>query len=526
MKRPADMEYRFDEALANRAERFFEQELRYVEGPKMGQPFILEPWQRKIVRDLFGWIRVKDGTRRYRLAYVEVPRKNGKSTFAAGLALYLLLCDKENRPQVYSAAGDRDQARIVFNTARAMIEGGTDRLKELTRLRQYQIRALRNGGWYEACSAEAYSAHGKSPHGIIFDELHTQPNRMLWDALLSGRGARVNPLVVAITTAGYDRQSICYEVHQRAVAAIADPDSDPTFYAVIYGADDAEDWTDEKVWAKANPNLGVSVSLDFLREECELAKHSPAHENVFRNLYLNQWTEQAVRAIPMQAWDKLCTEKLTEKELLGEPCYVGMDLASTRDVAALVAVFPREDGKFALLPYLFAPEESIDPRAGQDRAKLMGFIKSGLITATPGNETAFPLVAACFKELCEKFDVRALAYDPWNAAATVQDIVEEGFPIDLVFKFPQTISNFAEPTGLFISLVKLGKLIHSGHPVLRWMATNTACRKDASGNLRPDKEHSADKIDGIVAAIMGLSRAMIGGGGGSDFYEEEGNASL
>lgn len=512
------MEYYFSEEHANRVERFFREELRFIDGDEKGQPFILQEWQRKIVRDLFGWLR-PDGTRRYRMAYIEVPRKNGKSTFAAGIALYLLLCDKEARPQVYSAAGDRKQAGVVFNMARDMVRDGSDRLKELTRLRQYEIQAIRNRGWYEACSAEAYSAHGKSPHGILFDELHTQPNRMFWDALLSGRGARANSLVLAISTAGYDRQSICWEVHQRAVAAIADPDSDPTFYGVIFGAPDDADWTDEKVWEKANPNYGVSVKIDFLREECQTAKDNPAEENKFRNLYLNQWTEQAVRAIPMHCWDKNCTEKLTAEELAGEPCYVGMDLASTRDVAALVAVFPRDEGKFALLPFMFAPEDSVDPRAGQDRAKLIGFLKSGLITPTPGNETAFPMVAACFKELCEKFDVRALAYDPWNAAATVQDIVEEGFPIEQVFKFPQTAANFAEPTGLFISLVKLGKLIHSQHPVLRWMATNTACRKDVSGNLRPDKEHSADKIDGIVASIMGLARAMIGGGGGPKFYD-------
>lgn len=518
------MEYEFKEDLADRVERFFREELRYVEGPKMGQPFILEEWQRKIVRDLFGWVRKHDGTRRYRLAYIEVPRKNGKSTFAAGIALYLLLCDKENRPQVYSAAGDRDQARIVFNAARRMVECGTERLQEMTRLRQYQIQALRNGGWYEACSAEAYSAHGKNPHGIIFDELHTQPTHELWHALLSGRGARLNPLVVAITTAGYDRTSICWEVHQRAKAAIADPDSDPTFYGCIYGADDADDWQDEKVWAKANPNLGVSVTIDFLREECQAARDNPAHENVFRNLYLNQWTEQAVRAIPMHCWDA-CQETVTEDELRGEPCYVGLDLASTRDIAALVAVFPRDEGKFVLLPYFFAPEAAKDVRTKQDRRQFRMFMQNGKIKATSGNETDYAEILATFQSLCDTYDVRALAYDPWNAAAFIQQVVDQGFSIDLVFKFPQTIANFAEPTGRLISLVKAGKLIHQGNPVLRWMASNVACKTDPSGNLRPDKEHSADKIDGIVAAIMGLSRAIVCGDG-SSIYDEKGSVAL
>ena len=222
------MSYTFSEQAAQRVEKFFETQLRYVEGAKAGQPFLLEEWQRKIVRDLFGWLR-EDGTRRYRIAYIEVPRKNGKSTFAAGIALYLLLCDREERPQVYSCAGDREQAGIVFRAARERVSGGTPSLQAEAELRQYEIRGTRRGGWYAATSAEAYSAHGMSPHGIIFDELHTQPNRMLWDAMLSGRGARANPLVVAITTAGHDRSSIRWEMHQRAAAAIANPDSDPTF---------------------------------------------------------------------------------------------------------------------------------------------------------------------------------------------------------------------------------------------------------------------------------------------------------
>ena len=211
----------------------------------------------------------------------------------------------------------------------------------------------------------------------------------------------------------------------------------------------------------------------------------------------------------MHLWDA-CKDKIDEESLVGSDCCIGLDLASTRDVAALVAVFPRDDGKFILLPYFFAPAESATTRDAQDRSKMRGFMERGLITSTPGNETSYAEIMACFQRLCEKFYVRALAYDPWNAAAFIQRAVEEGFPHDSVFKFPQTMSNFAEPTGRFISLVKAGKLVHGGNPVLRWMASNTACKKDASGNLRPDKEHSADKIDGIVASIMGLAQAMLG----------------
>ncbi len=502
------MNFEFKEELARRAERFFEEVLVFVEGEKAGQPFMLEPWQRKIVRDLFGWVR-PDGARRYRIAYIELGRKNGKSTFAAGLALYLLLADKEKRPQVYSCAGDRDQARVVFGAARAMVDRGSPALKSKADLRQYQIRATANGGWYEACSAEGYKAHGLNPHGIIFDELHVQPNRILWDAMLSGRGARRQPLVVAITTAGHDRSSICWEVHQRAKAAIEDPESDPTFYGVIYGAEQGDDWTDETVWLKANPNLNVSVSLDFLREECQAAVNNPAAENTFRNLYLSQWTEQAVRWIQMAAWDK-CKREFDESDLEGKPCVAALDLASTRDANALSLLFPQDDGSYRVLPYFWIPEDSKSDRTHQDRRILINWASKGIIRTTSGNTTDYYTLARDIEELRKRFDIQVCGFDPWSPAqAFVQICTNEcGFDVDWFKDFRQTISNFAAPSKEFERLVSAGKLNHNGNPVLRWMAGNVAAKRDVNDNIRPDKEASADKIDGIVAIIMGLGLSM------------------
>jgi phage terminase large subunit-like protein len=517
------MAYFFDEKKADRAVRFFEGELRHIEGVWAGQAFILQPWQRKIVRDLFGWVR-EDGTRRYRIAYIEIPRKNGKSTFAAGLALYLLLCDGEKRPQVYSCAGDRAQASIVYGMARRMIELGSPLLADKTERRQYKIHARSSGGWYEAASAEAYTAHGRSPHGIIFDELHTQPNRDLWDAMLSGRGARANPLVIAITTAGHDRSSICWEMHQRAKAAIENPDGDPTFYGCIFGADIADNWTNEETWRRANPNLGASVSLDFLREECEAAKNNPAAENTFRNLYLNQWTEQAVRWIQMHHWDQ-CREDFDLSEFSGEPVWCGLDLASTRDINALSMVFKRDTDYYVKCRY-WMPEEVADIRGKQDRAQAKRWASQGLITQTDGNVADYGVICAELCEVAERFDLQCLAYDPWGPArAMAQQLATAGFPAEKLKEFRQTIGSFAAPSKEFERRIANQTLHHDGDPVLRWMAGNVAAERDKSDNIRPSKSRSADKIDGIVATIMAMGAAMVDGEVGS-VYDTKGSLSL
>lgn len=519
------MGYIFSDKHASRAEKFFSSKLRYVEGAKAGQPFVLEPWQAKIVRDLFGWLR-EDGTRRYRIAYIEVPRKNGKSTFAAGIALYLLLCDGEERPQVYSCAGDRSQASIVFQAAREMISAGASDLQAAAELRQYKILGTKKGGWYEACSAEGYTAHGKSPSGIIFDELHTQPNRIIWDAMLSGRGARRQPLVVAITTAGHDRSSICWEMHQRAEEAIRNPDADPTFYGCIYGAAPDADWTDEAVWAKANPNLGVSVSLEFLREECTAARDNPAHENVFRNLYLDQWTEQAVRWIPMAQWDACADEGLSLDDFAGEPCWGAIDLASTRDINALTLVFRRDDVLYAF-PRFWMPEEPVDIRSKQDRAQAKRWADQGLIKKTDGNVSDYGEIARDVIEIADQFDLQTLAFDPWNAAAFLQLLSLAGFAEEKLAggKFGQTIGNFAAPCKEFEKRIASGTLRHSGCPVMRWMVSNVAAERDKNDNIRPSKSKSADKIDGVVSTIMAIGLALQAGDTTS-VYESFGSLSL
>lgn len=516
------MEFWFDSEAGERAVRFFQTQIRLVEGQASGIPFVLQPWQAKIVRDIFGWKRT-DGTRRYRTVYLEVPRKNGKSTLAAALSIYLLLCDGEQRPQVYSAAGDRGQARIVFDAARAMAKAN-ERIMSEVRLLHNRVLAQKTGGWYEALSAEAFTKHGLSASGIIFDELHVQKSRELWDVLTTSVGARRQPLVIAITTAGHDRSSICWEMHQRARAALDNPEADPFFYPAIFGAEDNEDWTSEEVWKKANPNFGVSLFPDYLHERCNEARHNPGAENTFRNLHLNQWTEQAVRWIQMHYWDQ-CREDFDVSEFSGEPVWCGLDLASTRDINALSMVFKRDTDYYVKCRY-WMPEEVADIRGKQDRAQAKRWASQGLITQTDGNVADYGVICAELCEVAERFDLQCLAYDPWGPArAMAQQLAAAGFPAERLKEFRQTIGSFAAPSKEFERRIANQTLHHDGDPVLRWMAGNVAAERDKSDNIRPSKSRSADKIDGIVATIMAMGTAMVADEVGS-VYDTKGSLSL
>ena len=516
-------EFYEDKDAGNRAVRFFETQVRLVEGTTAGEAFRLQPWQAKIVRDIFGWKR-SNGTRRYRTVYIEVPRKNGKSTLAAGLALYLLLCDDEQRPQVYSAAGDRGQARIVFDAARAMCRAN-ERIMGEVRLLHNRIMAPKAGGWYEALSAEAYTKHGLSASGIIFDELHVQPNRDLWDVLTTSVGARRQPLTIAITTAGHDRSSICWEMHQRAKAAIANPENDPHFYGVIFGAEQSEDWKSEEVWKRANPNYGVSLTPDYMREKCSEASSNASAENTFRNLHLNQWTEQAIRWLPVDAWDK-CQREYTLDDFAGEPCWAALDLASTRDINALTLLFRRDDA-FYLLNRYWMPSEAKSQPGRSETAQARRWADLGHITATEGNVTDYGVIVADILDVCERVDVQCLAYDPWGPGPNlVQQLQAGGFPHDRLREFRQNIGSFASPSKEFERRIANNTIHHNGDPVLRWMVGNVAAEIDKSGNIRPSKAKSADKIDGVVTSIMALGLAMLATGEAGSVYDTKGSLSL
>lgn len=514
----------FDERASVVAVNFFERLLVHSKGEWAGQAFKLADWQRDdIIRPLFGWKR-EDGTRRYRTAYIEVPRKNGKSTLGAGIGLFLLFADGEPGAEVYSAAADREQAAIVFDEAKAMVEASAP-LAQRADVFKRAIVCPSSRSTYRVLSADAFTKHGLNAHGVLFDELHAQPNRELWDVLKTATGARRQPLVVAITTAGYDRQSICWEQHEYARQILEGVIEDDSFFAYIAAADQDDDWTDPGVWMKANPNLGVSVKLDYLENECRLARQTPAYQNTFRRLHLNQWTQQETRWLPLEAWDRCAEPPIDVKLLAGAPCYGGLDLASSSDIASLVLVFPPEPGEdevYVWLPFFWIPQENMVERARKDRVSYDAWVRDGLITATEGNVIDYGFIVRDIERLGEQFNIREIAFDRWGAFQVSQSLEGAGFTM---VGFGQGFVSMSPPTKELLRLVLDGKLRHGGNPVLRWMADNMVVSTDPAGNVKPNKAKSREKIDGMVAGIMALDRAVRHAAAGS-VYESRGIVTL
>jgi phage terminase large subunit-like protein len=491
----------WDGVEAARAVDFFPSMLRHVEGKLAGKPFLLEPWQSEYIATLFGWKR-PDGTRRYRESLGAIPRKNGKTTLAAGIALYCLVCDNEAGAQVYSAAYSRDQASLVFSPAAKMANASpllSKRLKVIDSTKRITYQAT--GSFYRAIPAEAANSHGFNAHCVVFDELHTQRDRDLYDVLKSSMGARRQPLFVSITTAGYDRHSICFEVwnHARQIRdGILD---NPYFLPLIYEMTEEEDWQDEATWARVNPNLGVSISWEFLREQAQNAKDSPAYENTFRNLYCNQWVEQAVRWLSMEKW-RLGNEEVPD--LSGRECWGGLDLSTTTDVSALVLAFPRDEGGFYLVPHFWIPKENARQRAHRDGVPYQIWAQKGLIHLTDGDVVDFDVIRRDINELRERYNIQEIAIDRWNAAQLTTQLTGDGV---VVCPFGQGYASMSPAAKQFEKHVIEGTLQHSGNEVLAWMAANVAIERDAAGNIKPSKKVSTERIDGIVAAVMAVGRA-------------------
>ncbi len=482
------------ESMADRAVRLINQ-LSHTKGPFAEQLFNLRPWQVKIVKKLFK--TRKDGLRQYRSCLLMLPRKNGKSELAAALAIYFLLFDGEIGAEVYSAAADKDQAALVFNVAAQMIRNDAELLAQCEIIdSQKRIVHRKSGSFYRAISAEAYSKHGFNASVVIYDELHAAPNRELWDVLSTSQGARLQPMMIAITTAGYDRHSILWELYEHARKVTEHPALDPSFLPLLFEAPKDANWLDEKVWHKANPALGDFRSLDEMRTAAARAKEIPAQENTFRRLYLNQWTEQAERWMPMERWDA-CRQVFPS--LAGRRCYVGMDLSSTKDLTALVAVFPDADG-FDVLPAFFVPAENIAERERRDRVPYGQWKRDGFLEATPGNVVDYEAVRRKLLEWADAFDLRAIAYDPWNATHIVT-ILREQDGLECV-PMRQGFGSLSAPTKSLEKAILSQELRHDGHPVLRWNISNAAVEQDPVGNIKLSKKASTERIDGAYALVM------------------------
>lgn len=477
--------------------------LRHTKGKWAGLPVELEPWQLEhIVAPIFGW-KHPDGSRIIRTAWIEMPRKNGKSTVASGLALVLLCADGEQGAEVYSAAGSRPQAQIVFDEAKKMARA-TPSLSKKLRLLAGTISVLKTGSRYQALSRIAEAAHGLNVSGAIVDEVHVHKSRHLIDAIETGTGARRQPLVIFLTTADDgDETSIYAEKHNYTVQLAKRVVADASFYGVIWAAEEADDPFSETTWRKANPGLGVTVSLDYIRQEAHRAKMLPAYLPTFLRLSLNRRVRSENRALNIADWDQ-SAGLVVEEQLAGRVCYGGLDLASTLDIAAFVLVFPGEDGTYDLLCRFWTPEATMPERSRRDQVPYQFWVDQGLLIATPGEVIEYAAIEREIERLGERFNIREIAYDRWGAAQTRQNLEGAGFTM---VDMGQGYASMSAPTKELLKLVISRKLRHGGQAVLRWMADNLVVRSDASGNQKPDKEKSRQKIDGMVAAIMALDRA-------------------
>ena len=448
--------------------------------------------------------------------------KTHNSELAAAIALYLLYADNEPSAEVYGAACDRNQASIVFDVARQMVEM-SPALMRRSKIRSAGKRIInyRNAGFYQVLSAETGTKHGLNVSGLVFDEIHAQPNRKLYDVLTKGSGdAREQPLFFIITTAGNDKNSICYELHTKALDLMQGRKKDYTFYPVVYGLEADEDWTDEANWYKANPSLGHTIKIERVREAYQNAIENPAEENVFKQLRLNIWTSASIRWIPEQVYDK-GNLPIDLDPLRGRMCYGGLDLSSTSDITALVLAFPprNDDEKYILLPFFWLPEDTLELRCRRDHVLYDVWQKQGFIQTTEGNVIHYGFIEKFIERLGETYNIREIAYDRWNATQMVQNLEDMGFTM---VPFGQGFKDMSPPSKELFKLLMEGNIVHGGNPVLKWMAGNVVMRQDPAGNIKPDKEKSVEKIDGIVASIMALDRCIRNGTGSGSVYDERG----
>ena len=514
----------YDKVKADRAVTFINN-LSHTKGKWAGKRFDLLPWQEQIVRDLFGIVK-EDGNRQFLTAYIEIPKKNGKSELAAAIALYLLYADNEASAEVYGAACDRNQASIVFDVAKQMVQMSRP-LEKRSKIMGATKRIVNysNAGFYQVLSAETGTKHGLNVSGLVFDEIHAQPNRHLYDVLTKGSGdAREQPLFFIITTAGTDRNSICYELHTKALDILNGRKKDTSFYPVVYGLSDEDDWNDEANWRRANPSLGHTIGIDRVREAYQQALDNPAEENVFKQLRLNMWTSSSVAWIPEHVYAK-GNDPIQYDSLKGRSCYAGLDLSSTSDITAFVLVFPPrfEEEDYIVLPFFWLPEDTLELRCRRDHVLYDVWERQGYIKTTEGNVVHYGFIEKFIEDLSEIYHIKEIAYDRWNATQMVQNL--EGMGLTMV-PFGQGYKDMSPPSKELYKLMMEGKIQHGGHPVLKWMGQNVVMRQDPAGNIKPDKEKSVEKIDGIVALIMGLDRCIRHQTDEGSVYDERGILSF
>ena len=517
---------RFDVEAASHVIDFFGY-LRHSKGEWFGKRFALQPWQAFILWNVFGWLRA-DGTRRYRTVYIEVARKNGKTDLGAGIALYMFVADGEGGAEIYAAATKRDQAKILWDAAKLMVRQSPPLNGKVKTLR-VNLSIESTNSKFEPLGADADTMDGLNVSCAMVDELHKHRNADMWEVLETSTGARREPLMVGLTTAGTDETSFCYEQHDYAEKVLEGVVPDDSFFSYIATLDEADAWTDPGVWIKANPNLGVSVKIEGIAEQVEAAKSSPRKANAVRRYRCNQWTQAAAHFIDIERWDAGAGALMPaeiEVATRGRTGFGGLDLATTTDIAAFVALFPgkEDEDPIDVLAKFWIPGEDLAAREKKGRVPYRQWVEEGWITATEGEVIDYATIRKEIESLGGGRTICEIAHDPYNAAETSIKLEEAGFEM---IPFRQGPWSFNNPTKEFERLVILGKLRHGMNPVLRWMASNVTTKSDSNGNIMPKKpgtKMSHKKVDGIVALIMALDRVIRhdGAAPSTSIYEKRG----
>lgn len=506
METAAERGLRFDRKAAQHAIDFFGF-LKHSKGEWAGQEFRLSPWQQFITWNIFGWKRV-DGRRRFRTVYIEVPRKNGKTTWLSGIGLYLLVADGESGAEIYSAATMRDQAKLSWGEAARMVSG-SNALSQMVKLYRASSTLVleQTHSKFVPLGADADTLDGLNVHGALIDELHAHKTRAVVDVLDTATVARRQPLIVEITTAGSDRNSVCWEHHEYTRQVLEGAIVDDTWFGFISTVDEGDAWDDPASWQKANPNFGISVSIDDLAAKAGRAKKLPAAQNAFRRLHLNQWTQQSERWIDMSLWDENAGT-VDEKRLEGRVCYGGLDLSSVSDMTAWVMLFPHDVNheELDVLARFWIPEAKLNDDSNRYLDQYRVWVQQGYLQVTPGDAIDYAFVKRQILDDARRFRVMSINVDRlFQAYQLSLELVDEGLQI---FGLGQGFLSMAAPTRELERRLLNKQIHHGGNPVLCWMADNVAVKQDAAGNMKPDKAGSQGKIDGIVALIMALDRAM------------------
>jgi phage terminase large subunit-like protein len=515
----------FDRSAAQHVIDFFPAFLTHPSGALDGQPFVLEPFQQAKLWILYGWLWVDTGFRRFKFAYNEIGRGNCKSQEASGLCLYELLAFGEPGAHVYSASTDKETARIVFDTARLMLERSPYLREQVTCVND-SIFISGSAAKFEPVAAGAELLLGLRPSFICFDELHVSPNAKLWDVFESAMGKRDSPLMYACTNSGYDRHSICWRKRDYSVKVLTGVFEDDTWFAWICGLDRKadglvekdDDWEDERNWIKPNPGLGVMVKVKELREATAKAKNDPASLNTYLRFRMSVWTASDVAWMPMHIWD-ICVQPVDRLKLLGRNAIGALDLSTISDISAFVMLFPPvpEDDFWYIVPEFFLPVESIEDRVKRDRVPYDLWARQGLFNLTKnGRLIDYRVIRAKIQELAELYRIDEITYDRWNSSDLVTNLEEDGFTM---VKWGQGYNDMAAPVKRMMELALGGKLAHGGNPVMRWMASNVVADVDPAGNAKFDKGKCKEKIDGMQASAMALGRAMLVGDGNRPYTE-------